>query len=85
MKTEWQSGKGMNVGCGGAVIKHIPHPFVFEGFWETIPAICAPPNSPMRLLGNRNLGFHATATHVAHLSLPLVITRRIIADFSAIY
>ena len=43
MKTEWQSGKGMNTGCGGAVIKHFPHPFAFEGFWETVPAICAPP------------------------------------------
>ena len=32
-----------------------------------------------------NLGFHATVAHVAHLSLPLVITHRIIADFSAIY
>ena len=51
MKMEWQSGKGMNMGCGNVVIKHFPHPFAFEGFWETIPVICAPPNSLTRLNG----------------------------------
>ena len=33
----------------------------------------------------RNLGFQATVAHVAHLLPPSVVTRRIIADFSAIY
>jgi len=51
MKTEWQSGKGMNVGCGGVVIKHFSHHFAFEGFWETVPAICASLNSSTRLNG----------------------------------
>ena len=50
-KTEWQSGKGGNTGCGGAVIKHFPHPLAFEGFWETVPAIFAPLISSMRING----------------------------------
>ena len=47
-KTKWQSGKGGNAGCDGAVIKHFPHPFAFEGFWETVPVIYASPNSPQQ-------------------------------------
>ena len=42
---KWQSGKGGNAGCGSAVIKHFPHPFAFEGFWETVPVIYASLNS----------------------------------------
>ena len=38
-------------GGGGAVIKYFPHPFAFEGFWETIPAICVALNSPTWLNG----------------------------------
>ena len=41
----------MNAGCSGAVIKHFPHPLAFEGFWETVPMICAPLNSPTRING----------------------------------
>ena len=50
-KTKWQRGNGMSVGCGGVVIKHSPQLFAFQGFWETIPAICASLNSPTRLNG----------------------------------
>ena len=28
--------------------KALPHLFAFEGFWETAPMICAPPNSPQQ-------------------------------------
>ena len=48
---KWQSGKGESVGSGGAVIKHSPHLFAFEGFWETIPTIGASPNSPQQQKG----------------------------------
>ena len=51
MNMEWLSGEGMNVVCNGAVIKHFPHPFAFKGFLETVPAICASPDSPTRLDG----------------------------------
>ena len=47
-KMKWQSGKGGSVGCGGVVIKHSPHLFAFEGFWETAPTIYASPNSPQQ-------------------------------------
>ena len=84
MKTEWLSGKGMNAGCGGAVIKHFPtlsHSRVFGKPFPRFP--------PLRILRRglmgRSLGFRVTAAHVAHLSPPLVITRRIVTDFSAIY
>ena len=47
-KMKWQSGKGGSAGCGGTVIKHSPHLFAFKGFWETVQAICASPNSPQQ-------------------------------------
>ena len=50
-KMKWQSGKGGSAGCGGAVIKHSPHPFAFEGFWETAPTIGSSPNSPQQQAG----------------------------------
>ena len=31
--------------------KVFPHPFAFEGFWETVPMIRASPDSPTRLNG----------------------------------
>ena len=64
--------------------KGLPPRFAFDGFWETTPRFAS-----LRILHyskvGRNVGFCATATHVAHLSTPLVATHRIIADFSAIY
>ena len=48
MKMKRQNGKGGSAGCGDAVIKHSPHLFAFKSFWETIPAICASPNSPQQ-------------------------------------
>ena len=45
MKLKQQNGKGGSVGCGGVVIKHSLHCFTFVGFWETVPTICASPNS----------------------------------------
>ena len=58
---KWQSGKGGSAGRAGVVIKHSPHLFAFEGFWETTPTICASPNPPQQqggpLLGlSRNRG-----------------------------
>ena len=41
----------MTARCGGIVIKHFPHPLAFEGFWEIVPTICAPLNSPTRING----------------------------------
>ena len=72
------------VGCGGAVIKHSVNCVVAEGFWETVPAICAALIFPMRHMG-RYLGFYATAAHVAYLSPPPFVVRQIITDFSSIY
>ena len=78
---KWQSGKGGSRGCGGAVIKHSPHLFAFEGLWETAPGLM-----PLRNLCNskvgRYLGFHATVARIAHLSLQFVLARRIFTDFS---
>ena len=79
-----RNGKGGGVGCGGTVIKHFPHLSAYKGFWETVLVICATPISPTLHMG-RYLGFHVTATHIAHLSPPSVVIRQIIADFSAIY
>ena len=45
-KMKWQTGKGGSARCGDAVIKHSPHPFAFESFWETAPTIGASLNSP---------------------------------------
>jgi len=73
-----------SVGCGDAVIKHSVNYVMAKGFWETVPMIYAALNSPTRYMG-RNLGFHMPVAHVTHSSLPSVVTRRIIADFSAIY
>ena len=81
-KTKWQSGKGGNAGCGGAVIKHFPHPFAFEGFWETVPAIYATLNSPQLKVG-RYLRLRATLVRIADLSPQFVIAHRIFADLSA--
>ena len=64
--------------------KALPHLFAFEGFWETVPAICASPNSP-QLKVCRYLGLHAALARIADLSPQLVITRQIIADISANY
>ena len=79
---KWQRGKGMSAGCGGAVIKHSPHLFAFEGFWETVPAICVSPNSP-QLKVARYLGLHAAPARIADLSPQFVTARRIFADISA--
>ena len=79
---KWQRGKGMSVGCGGVVVKHSPHLFAFEGFWETIPAICFSPNSP-RLRVGRYLGLRTASIHIADLSPQFVTARRIFADISA--
>ena len=81
-KMKWQRGKGMSVGCGGAVIKHSPHLFAFEGFWETIPAICASPHSPQLKVG-RYLGLRATSARIADLSPQFVMARRIFTNISA--
>ena len=78
-KMKWKSGNGV---CGGTVIKHFPHFSSFKGFWETVPAICAAPNSPTRYVG-RYLGLCTTAAHGAGFTLPSVAIHRIIADFSA--
>ena len=81
-KMKWQSGKGGSVGCGGAVIKHFPHPFAFEGFWETVPVICVSPNYPQLKVG-RYLGLRAAQARIADLSPQFVTARRIFADLSA--
>ena len=73
---KWQRGKGMSAGCGGAVIKHSPHLFAFEGFWETVPAICVSPNSPQLRVG-RYLGLRAALARIADLSLQFVTAHRI--------
>jgi len=81
-KMKWQRGKGMSLGCGGAVIKHTPYLFAFEGFWETAPAICVSPNSPQLKVG-RYQGLRATSARIADLSPQFVTARRIFADLSA--
>ena len=78
---KWQCGKGGSAGCDGVVTKHSPHLFAFEGFWETIPAICASPHSPQLKVG-RYLGLRATSARIADLSPQFVTARRIFADFS---
>ena len=79
---KWQRGKGMSMGCGSIVIKHSHHLFAFEGFWETVPTICASLNSPQLKVG-RYLGLHAAPAHIADLSLQFATARRILADISA--
>ena len=79
---KWQRGKGMSAGCDDTVIKHSPHLFAFEGFWETIPAICASPHSPQLKVG-RYLGLRAISARIADLSPQFVMARRIVADTSA--
>ena len=64
---KWQRGKGMSAGCGGAVIKHSPHLFVFEGFWETVPVVCVSLNS-LQLKVGHYLGLRANTAHIAHFS-----------------
>ena len=78
---KWQRGKGMSMGCGSIVIKHSHHLFAFEGFWETVPVICVPPNSPQLKVG-RYLGLRATVACITDLSLQFVAARRIFADIS---
>ena len=48
--------------------------FAFEGFWETVPAICASLNSPQLKVGCY-LGLHVAPACIANLSPQLVITR----------
>ena len=72
----------MSMGCGGVVIKHSPHLFAFEGFWETVPAICASPNS-LQLKVGCYLGLRATSARITDLSPQFVVAHRIFADLSA--
>ena len=64
---KWQSGKGESVGSGGPVIKHSPHLFAFEGFWETVHSICVSPN-PLQLKVGRYLGLRIAPAHITDLS-----------------
>ena len=73
-KMKWQRGKGMSARCGSAVIKHSPHLFTFEGFWETVPAICVSLNSPQLKVG-RYLGLHADPARITDLSPQFVMAR----------
>ena len=75
-KEEDENGK-----CGGAVIKHFPHLFAFEGFWETVTAIHASPNSPQLKVG-RYLGLHVALTHITDFSPQFVMAHRIFTDIS---
>ena len=62
--------------------KALPHLFAFEGFWETVPAICASLNSPQLKVG-RYLGIGVTPARFANLSPQFVMAHRILADISA--
>jgi len=81
---KWRCGKGGFAGGGGIVIKLLPHPFAFEGFWETAPRF-----APLRILRNgvvgRYLGFRATTARIAHFLPQFVTAHRIFADFSVIH
>ena len=63
--------------------KALPPPLAFEGFWETTPRF-VPLRIPRISVVGRYLGFHATATHIAHLSSEVVTAHRIFTDFSTI-
>jgi len=80
-KMAGRNGKGGGHGVRWCSYKALRQ--LIEGFWGTVLAICAAPNSPKRHMG-RYLGFYATAAHVAHLSSPPFVEHRIITDFSAI-
>ena len=79
---KWQRGKGMSVGCGGIVIKHSPHLFAFEDFWETVPAICASSNSPQLKVGHY-LDLCIAPACIVDLSPQFVAARPMLADISA--
>ena len=79
---KWQRGKGMSMGCSGTVIKHSPHLFAFEGFWETIPVICISPNSPQLKVG-RYLGLRVALARIADLSPQFIMACRIFTNISA--
>jgi hypothetical protein len=72
----------MSAGCGDAVIKHSPHLFAFEGFWETVPAICVSPNS-LQLKVGRYLDLRTALACIADLSPQFIMARRIFANISA--
>ena len=56
--------------------KALPHLFAFEGFWETVPAICASPNS-LQLKVGCYLGLRATSARITDLSPQFVTAHRI--------
>ena len=72
----------MSVGVRRRSYKALPHPFTFEGFWGTVPAISATLNSPQLKVG-RYLGLHATLARIADLSPQFVTACQIFADLSA--
>ena len=72
----------MSTGCGDTVIKYSPLLFAFEGFLETVPAICVSLNSPQLKVG-RYLGLCVAPAHIADLSLQFVMAHQIFADISA--
>ena len=54
--------------------KALPHLFAFEGFWETVPAICVSPNSPQLKVGHY-LGLRVAPACIADLSPQFVMSR----------
>ena len=62
--------------------KALPHLFAFEGFWGTVPAISATPNSPQLKVGHY-LGLRTTSVRITDLSPQFVMAHRILADISA--
>jgi len=87
MREDWRKMKwqGWEWGLRWHSYKALSPPFfAFEGFWETVPAICAAPNSPTRFNGPQpRLSRNHSPRH--SFIAAFVVTRRITADFSTIY
>jgi len=79
---EMAKGRRYERGVRRRSYKALPHLFAFEGFWETVPVICASPNSPQLKVG-RYLGLRVALVHITDLSLQFVTARRIFTDISA--